>query len=452
MRNDERDYGRGDSREREAESSGWRGVDMASHPTLVPEDKVWFARNKRFRQLMAVDRMGVVELEWANWQASASCFGAMVYRQPINGLEWVVRVEADRVLVDRPEAAGVVALPDGVVIEARVRLMQANNAVVMWRGQGLEPLVWNPLADPTDVANEFGLAPGPVAPALAISQGASGVWHQNRAWVVHSGDDVAVSNVGSISDYLSINDFFVEKGAFDSIVRLYPAGKKSLAVFKDKSIHILGPTDGANVETSNNELTRDVGLRAYGSPVTMGEDVWFLSSDAGILNLTLALDNQVQGRADSLSEEVEPVLKRMNPALASEAVGAYWDGKYYLAIPVDAADCNNLVLVYDRVRKAWQGFDQAPHIAVFEWLKMNYQGADRLMYVDPTGRLFLYEEGYADYYEGEEHMIPGEVILAGLPRATSGHWIFQQIAVDLATGEEGSADIDYAVNGASFPE
>jgi hypothetical protein len=57
---------------------------------------------------------------------------------------------------------------------------------------------------------------------------------------------------------------------------------------------------------------------------------------------------------------------------------------------------NNAVLVYDRIRDRWAGYDQATGLAVFDWVKLPYQGKERLFAICQDGFLRLMEEFFYD--------------------------------------------------------
>lgn len=59
-------------------------------------------------------------------------------------------------------------------------------------------------------------------------------------------------------------------------------------------------------------------------------------------------------------------------------------------------DCNNAVLVYDLQTKTWNGVDQSEAIQVQEWLKLRFDGEERLFFLGKDGFINLCEWGYAD--------------------------------------------------------
>jgi hypothetical protein len=64
-----------------------------------------------------------------------------------------------------------------------------------------------------------------------------------------------------------------------------------------------------------------------------------------------------------LSEPIQPVIDRINPDLADDSVGIYFDNRYWLALPLDsevgAGDAmgNNAILVYNFINQGWESVD-----------------------------------------------------------------------------------------------
>lgn len=60
------------------------------------------------------------------------------------------------------------------------------------------------------------------------------------------------------------------------------------------------------------------------------------------------------------------------------------------------ADVNNAVLVYDFLKGQWAGVDIARGLMVKAWLKLRYNGAERLFFISADGFINLYEDGPFD--------------------------------------------------------
>ena len=80
------------------------------------------------------------------------------------------------------------------------------------------------------------------------------------------------------------------------------------------------------------------------SIVDCGTDLIWLSSD-GVASLSLTEMGELQasqgalaGRPPMLSDDIDPLIKRINWQHASNAVAAFWDNKLYMAVPLDDAE------------------------------------------------------------------------------------------------------------------
>lgn len=78
---------------------------------------------------------------------------------------------------------------------------------------------------------------------------------------------------------------------------------------------------------------------------------------------------------DDISDPISPIFKNMNSAVATgTACGAYFDGEYYLAIPVGSSTVNNALLVYTERQRtqdypfgAWAIWTNIYANALVEW-------------------------------------------------------------------------------------
>ena len=424
---------------------GWIGVDMATAPDRIAADKVAFARNLRFRNRDATPRKGIKEMTWAGTDVINGIYDAITFSSS-DDYEWILRATSDGVYISRPEVTAKIALPEGVTLDAEVTMVQAYNKVYMFRGETADPLVWTPSSDPANPSNNaFGAVPASqVEFNLSISRSSLAVFRSLRLWLAHDRDTVAASDIGEPTEYNPNNDFDIEKGAQDSIVGLHPIGKDML-VFKNKSILLLSGITGDLDATSSEELTREIGLKAPRAVTTMGPDVWFLS-DSGVESIGQVLDNRLQGKSASKSRDVQGLIDSINWEVGTGICSAFWDGKYYLAIPTEDSDTNNIVLVYDMQLDAWQGFDQSEAHDVFRWCKMRYQGRLRLFFVDTAGRLFLYEEDYEDVWDSETRPIKTALMTRGYQCGTPDQKVFHAAHLSMAT-QDPEIRISTVVNG-----
>lgn len=227
-----------------------------------------------------------------------------------------------------------------------------------------------------------------------------------RAWVPYERYNVALSDVLRINAYDPNDEFYLNQGGFSDIVRLYPYGNAVVLGLMDDRIWWITGANGDPASMAQDQLTDEFGLRAYGGVLTWGRDVWILT-DYGILRASKFLADAVGALADPVSREIQPVIDAVNWSAAEYVSFAAWDNKAYCAFPInDASDHCNVVCVFDGMAGpedsegepigAWAGIDTGEYLRVVDFFKMRLNGKDRLYYVDPDGKVFLYESTFED--------------------------------------------------------
>ena len=130
--------------------------------------------------------------------------------------------------------------------------------------------------------------------------------------------------------------------------------KNALVVFKTRGIYLIkgGPDSGFIAEP----LNRDVGCWAPDSIAELpGLGLVFLSENSVQL-LEGALENTgTITRVVEISAEIPNQMERMNSSAAVNAAGVVYtkDREYWLSLPIDGSEKNNLVLVYHYEVGAW---------------------------------------------------------------------------------------------------
>jgi len=97
--------------------------------------------------------------------------------------------------------------------------------------------------------------------------------------------------------------------------------------------------------------------------VIQGNTLIFLS-DNGVYGLEFMNDYNLRGTREPMSKNIQPYIDRINKEKASGAVAAYFDNRYYLAVPLDskvgvgdASSGNNALLVFNFLNGAWESVD-----------------------------------------------------------------------------------------------
>lgn len=201
-----------------------------------------------------------------------------------------------------------------------------------------------------------------------------GVQHQRRLWLPYvyqpggtSGsptytnrnilDEVVASDILDSDTYDRIqSQYRISAGTADSLVGVEPFAEDNLLVFMRHSIHLIKGISGSLLDTSVNLITKEVGCVARKSIVQIGNQVLFLS-DNGVYAAAFGDLYNLRGAGVPLSEPINPLIGRINRNYAQNAVAAYYNNRYYLAVPLDSSTVNNALLVYNFLNQGWESID-----------------------------------------------------------------------------------------------
>lgn len=336
---------------------GWYGVKMQYHPALVPPGYASEAVNMRFNHGVPETRPGVAWPAWANKitasgvQPWGTIHGLGEYKDPISLRTYQIIAADGAVYYTAPFNKPVqMTLPVGETITGKVTFTQAYDELVMWRGFDADPLkvdgihrAWTTIPEPDEATG-----------LRAIPRAERALYFQNRLWIP-TRDEVVVSDFNDITGYLPARqELSIAPGSADTIVTLVKSGRNTIVVFKGQSVHAL-----YNVHTSLNSLyldtlTSQVGLAAPEAVADVGNEIWFLASDhtvralvemggpntEGVTRLKFKTRTNEQGEEVEVvaSEDIAPLMERVNSQYVSGAQMAVWNRRVYLAMPVDAAE------------------------------------------------------------------------------------------------------------------
>ena len=177
-------------------------------------------------------------------------------------------------------------------------------------------------------------------------------------------DEILASDILDSNTYDQVlNQFRIGGGTADFTVAMHGFYDDSLVVFNRNSIHLVKGTQGSLDDTVVKELTNEVGCLARKSVVIQGNTLIFLS-DNGVYGLEFLNDYNLRGTREPMSKKIQPYIDRINKEKASGAVAAYFDNRYYLAVPLnssintnDATLGNNALLVFNFLNGAWESVD-----------------------------------------------------------------------------------------------
>jgi hypothetical protein len=200
--------------------------------------------------------------------------------------------------------------------------------------------------------------------------------------------------VGTKDSFGSNSTFRVGQGDGDKITALVPWSDFNLIVGKESSIYAVN-VNPAIVQTAESTgtgvaqfivrtVSTRVGCVSHRSAVQVDNDCFFLSRD-GVRSIARTIQDGTQGVSPALSYPIDDVIRRINWSVADIACGAYWNGKYLLAVPLDGSLTNNAILVFDTRLGAWYYWDG---VSVVDFCVTKFDGApQKLVALDNGGNV-----------------------------------------------------------------
>ena len=218
-------------------------------------------------------------------------------------------------------------------------------------------------------------------------------------------DEILISDILDTDTYDQVyGQFRFNAGRSDFNVGMLSFSDDKLVVFNRNSIHIvIGNSNLSNFKVQL--LTDEVGLTAKNSVIQVGNQVIFLS-DNGVYGLSFVDLYNLRGNEVPLSESIQKTIDTINQAHVNKASAAYFDNKYYLAVPTGTSTVNNTLLIYNFLNKSWESIDNVNNVDLsgatfssFEFTKLLVagKGIDRAVYVTNTDggihKLEVFEDG-----------------------------------------------------------
>lgn len=289
------------------------------------------------------------------------------------------------------EAGFVREIPVNATIGADedIYFVQANQVVMMFRGEGNAVLQWDGGSD------GFIQVPDP-AEGDRIPTAASGTYIGGRLWIPANRDELYASDVLDFTAYdYAYQLFSVNGGDGDEIVKILPWKDDGAIVFKKRSTYYVGGVNSYVMPGTHlsdyvriGAIDNDHGLVAKQAVVTYGEQVAYLGY-GGIYNLQRNQYGKAEGVDVPLSAPIKPLIDRINWNAVSIACAAAHDNYLLFAVPIDGSTVNNTVLVYDTLLKTWVSEWQSEMLKPVQFGKMEedlymlgVDGRLRLMFTD----------------------------------------------------------------------
>jgi hypothetical protein len=229
-----------------------------------------------------------------------------------------------------------------------------------------------------------------------------GYYHQRRLWVPYwyepaAGsytdrnvrDEIIASDILDSDTYDRIqNQYRITAGVADYVVGLQAFAEDNLLVFNRNSIHLVRGISGSVADTAVQMITSEVGCVARRSILQIGNQVLFLS-DNGVYAAAFGDLYNLRGAGVPLSEPIAATIQRINKDYADKAVAAYFDNRYYLAVPLDASTTNNAILIYNFLNQGWESLDMTGQTG---WSISNFvvaanNGFGSLYTISPSGSI-----------------------------------------------------------------
>jgi len=241
-----------------------------------------------------------------------------------------------------------------------------------------------------------------------------GEFHQRRLWVPYwyssdvspqdrnIRDELIASDIFDGDTYDRIgNQFRASAGQSDYLVGLKGFTQDSIVVFNRKSIHLMTGVSGSLSDVSTNVVTTEIGASARKSIVQVANQIMFLS-DQGIYQIQFLDEYNLRGTGTPLSETIQPFIDRINQDYAYLSTGAYFNSRYWLAVPLDSAPGAgnatklNTILVYNFINGGFESIDSvnSEDFAIRDLLVAR-EGAQNALYLTT-------EEGGVHKIDGNE--------------------------------------------------
>jgi hypothetical protein len=320
------------------------GVDERRAPNQLPEGYVSAAKNCRFRNGKIEPRGGVRICPWLKDDGRTpfqEVYGAIVFADPNQAGDWIVIAADGGVWKTRPNmAATAVPLPATVSLTADTFAMfvpctdNAESVLVLLRGPDADPLVCVNL----DIG--FTAVPAADVPGLrSMPRSRFGLNLLNRLLLVEDRDLCAVSDLLSFHNFAALqNEFRINTGQTDRLERLEPLIGNRVLCFKTQSVLEVRNVGADLAEAVGPlEVTRKYGLAAPLGVARNGANCYWITGEPAVASLRLTELNETQDTDVRLSDPLVQTFGRINGLALRGVVLEIWDGKLYVALPLDDA-------------------------------------------------------------------------------------------------------------------
>jgi hypothetical protein len=341
-----RPYGPLDEATQDVGDAYFIGIDERRAPNQLEAGLGCAGKNLRFRNGKAETRKGVLICPWMKDDGRtpwAEVYGGVVFSDPNQNGDWFIIAADGGVWKTRPNmTAQPMTLPVGVTLTAATFKMfvpctdGGTGVLVMLRGPDADPLVC------VNLDAGFSAVPAHVTATRDMPRSAYGLNHLNRLLLIEGKDIVAASDILAYNEFVAIqNQYRINPGNSQALVRLLPMSNATLICFKTGSVlvvtNVSNAADGSLNGSGPDTITESYGLAGVNAVVRKGSNAYWLTNEPSVTSLRLTELNETQDTDVRLSVALSQTFGRINPLYLSGACVEVWDGKLYVALPLDDA-------------------------------------------------------------------------------------------------------------------
>ena len=379
---------------------GFLGFNSKDNPQSLEKGTLSLCQNYRLNRGIAETRKGLQKLTPAGVDNVPLRF--VTTFKTTAGVDLVVLIAQTGLYYFNTVTAtrtGPIAYPAGQVILStdEVGAYQAGGSLYILRGLSQVPFVW------TNGGGSIALVPQ--SPSTHMPNAIQGIYVNNRGILQSSSDEISVSHYLEQTHFNLMDVFKINDGSNDSIVAIAPWVLNEFVVFMRNRMYYASVGAGAYVagdapvaaDSYVKILATDIGCIARGSIAQAAGGMLFLS-DGGVYMLTPQAATTPEGMragvmGEPLSSPIDDIIQRINQNSVSKAVGAYFNNRYYLAIPIDGSVTNNVVVIFNFINKQWESIDTFQSGMDVSFMTTGiFNGKRRLFFIDKDFGIFLTEE------------------------------------------------------------
>lgn len=342
-------------------------------------------------------------------------YGVGLFSNP-NGLEWLAIAINSGVWFARDgEYPRFIPTPENIT--DTVEFSQAFDTFFLWRGPFLTPLLWK--GDWSIYWENF---PPPTGGRVTVPNAYTSENAANRMLVPYGKDRIAVSDIADYVEYdWTIDDFQINQGESDDLVRVFPWQQQTVICFKRHSIYRVTSIAGDLSSATLEKLPGTLGLVGRHAVCEVSGDIYFMSH-SGVFRISQVFQNTPQPEDLPITDAIKPIIDQINWQAANLICCGYRRDRVYFAIPLKNSTRNNCVIVYNITTSCWESIDTFgdPDLCCDDIIRMDWNGERRLYMVDRVkGLIILMEQGKTDIF-GDSHLYEYDIDASVMLRGFAG--------------------------------